>query len=186
MGGTVRYRIAARACVLVLAFLGALISPGSAAWAHDEAVSFSPSAGANLTALPERVSVTLRDAPGSGPIALRVVGPDGRSVTTAPASVVDNVVSVPVRRTADGTYHASYSLVSDDGHPVSGSFEFVLQGGPTKAAAPVSAVPSGVLGDNTGWHRWLPVAAALVLAGGILAWLRTRSRLGKLTKSGNP
>src|SRR3954447_18315509 len=124
--------------VILAALLLALLLPASAS-AHARLQSTTPQAGAALGRAPATVTVRFDEAVESAFGALTVTDANGERVDdgrrTRPA---DNgsAVSVALRRgLPDGAYTADYRVVSDDGHPVAGTFVFrVGPGGPSPAA----------------------------------------------------
>jgi methionine-rich copper-binding protein CopC len=117
----------------------ALLAAAPAASAHAVLRSTNPRAGATIGRLPERVVVTFDDTIGT-PAYVTVTGPDGRA-DTGDALVDGDSVSVALRAGGSaGDYTVAYRVVSDDGHPVEGTFDFRLSGAPTSPAP--SSVPS--------------------------------------------
>ncbi|MFC9971622.1 copper resistance protein CopC [Spirillospora sp. NPDC127200] len=103
------------------------------------------------------------------------------------ARAVDNRVAQQVRGTlANGKYTVGWRVVSEDGHPVSGSYTFTVEGStpPSGTGAPVSesAAPAPLPAQtqaaekessgSSGW-LWIGLAAVLIalIAGGV-AWAR--------------
>ena len=154
--------------------------------------STNPRAGATVARLPARVVVTFDDTIGT-PAYVTVTGPAGRA-DTGDAQVQGDAVSTALRPGGSpGAYTVAYRVVSDDGHPVEGTFAFTLTGA-AGSAAPSSAVPSvradaaaapaqgGPPTDDGHGGHWLAGIAggAMVVAGaGALIWeRRQRGRAG--------
>ncbi len=133
----------AAAAVVLAGGVGVVAAP--AASAHAVLRSTSPRAGEVLTSAPAQVVVTFDDTV-TAPGFLTVTGPGGR-VDAGPAQVAGDHVSVPLEAgAASGVYAVAYRVVSDDGHPVQGTFGFTLRlaGGAASSASttPAGAVPS--------------------------------------------
>jgi methionine-rich copper-binding protein CopC len=184
-----------RAVAAVALALGALVVTATAAAAHAILLATTPSDGSVLRTSPNAVSLRF-DEDVFRPVFLTVTGPSGR-VDTGATTIKGSVVSVKVRpTTADGAYTVAYRVVSDDGHPVEGGFQFAI-GAPAASstsssstgAAAASPQPSArpstaavartgasTTGQASGSH-WLAafVGIAVVLAGaGALLWERLR------------
>jgi copper transport protein len=132
---------------LVLAALGALVLAPAAAQAHATLEDTSPERGADLKAAPRAVTFRF-DEPVEGNFgAVRVYDAKGRRVDDS--KVVHpggrgSEVSVGLRSgLADGTYTATYRVISADSHPVSGGVVFSVGKPGTGPAATVSDLLSG-------------------------------------------
>ena len=177
-----------RLVTLVLtAVLVVLVAPAAAA--HDALGGSSPAAGSTVTVAPVEVRLTFAEPLTAQGLGVAVTGPDGTSVATGTPSVRANEVTqalVPLTRS--GTYTVAYRVVSADGHPVSGSYPFVLalpssaspgtstpSATPSQTGSPV-AEPTGddVRGtDLTPWVVGLGLVVAAVL--GVLTARRRRT-----------
>lgn len=104
---------------------------GPSATAHDVLESTDPPDGAVLEAAPEQVVLTFT-APQAGVGAEVVVtGPDGAPWSEGPAVVAGPTVTQALAAgMPDGAYTVSWRSVAQDGHPVTGSFGFVVAGPP--------------------------------------------------------
>ncbi|GAA2000680.1 copper resistance CopC family protein [Catenulispora subtropica] len=157
-----------------LALLGVLLIAGPAA-AHAKLVGTSPGPGAGTA--PSTVSLTFDEPVADEGATVLVTSPDGASVTSGAAAVTGAVVTVPLKHlTATGAYRVSWRVVSDDGHPVSGQWQFAVT---ALAAADPAAAPAGPAGDPpTNW--WvahllhLAIGAGIVITGGWLMVVLTR------------
>lgn len=111
--------------VLLVAVTGAV-----PALAHSSSVSTSPEDGATLEVLPDRVSVTLDERPMDVGHAMAVTAPDGTIVSTGQPKVTGHQLSIAVRPGGPaGAYTVGYRVVSADGHPLTGSFDFTVTSG---------------------------------------------------------
>jgi methionine-rich copper-binding protein CopC len=165
----------------------ALLLGASPAFAHAEFESSDPADGASLATGPSRVSVTFSDTMQQGFNELTVIGPDGTTHYENGEVLADgDTVSVAVNPLGPaGRYQVGYRVLSDDGHPVSGSIAFTLTApGPAAAQpassaaaaapAPAEASPAPVAQQDTGsggspvWP-WIVGAVVLVAAGVVVA-----------------
>jgi copper resistance protein C len=181
-------RIRRAAAAIVLAVAGIVVTATAAA-AHAILLATTPADGTVLRASPKQVSLRFDEAVGR-PAYLTVTGPGGR--TDAGTTTIDGpVVSVKLRPiTSSGRYTVAYRVISDDGHPVEGTFQYQLAGAapagspssspgaaaasPAPSAAAVVRTAAGTTGQRSGGH-WPAVFAgiAVVLLGaGALVWER--------------
>lgn len=179
------------AVVTMLCGLALLLGAGPAL-AHTRLESSDPADGASLATAPERVSLTFNETMQPGFTTLTVVGPDQAHYETGDVTANGDTVSIAVRPLGPtGGYQIGYRVVSEDGHPVSGSVGFTLTtAGPGSAAAspattgaaapapapsaPVAAesAPAQPAGDG-GAPIWPWIVGAVVLVvGGVVAALR--------------
>jgi copper transport protein len=176
------------AAVLLLVLLGLLVGAGAAS-AHADLESSSPAAGAEVPTSPG--VVTLRFSEGVSLVSGSVVVLDaqGRRVDAAdarhPASDSATVVATLRPALPIGTYTVQWHVLSDDSHPVSGSFTFgvgvVPTGAPAGGAAGAPADAGSTDGVVTGLHwvaQLLALAGTVVLAGGVffVVWLWPEGR----------
>ncbi len=175
-----------------LVALAALWGSGpTAAWAHPLLIQASPQPGVVADASPRAISLALTEPAVARGSRIRVIGPDGARVAVGPVrgSGGGRALAVTPRRPLrSAVYDVRWSVLGDDGHVVSGSFDFGVAG--AKGAAPrgVETLSSG--GGGRGGEdaaadgvvkilgRWLGIVAASVLFGGfvLLAQLRRRRR----------
>ncbi|WP_159792854.1 copper resistance CopC family protein [Puerhibacterium puerhi] len=126
-------RAAVVAVAAALAAPGLLTLAAAPASAHNVLVGTNPPADQTLAEPLDQVTLTFDDVvldlgggggEGGGGTALDVTGPDGTHHATACPSVVDTTVSAPVALGEAGTYTVAYRVVSADGHPISGRYQF--------------------------------------------------------------
>ncbi|MEV7611271.1 copper resistance protein CopC [Microbacterium sp. NPDC089320] len=192
----------ALAAALLTAFL-VLFAPLSAS-AHDSLLASSPEADSTVDVLPDELTLTfsakLIDETGATEVV--VTDPSGGSVTDGAATVEGAIVTQPLAAEAPaGVYHVIWKVVSSDGHPTSGEFDFTVttsteaaptaepSGEPT-ATATAAPEPSATAGPGTDATPapveedssastamiWvLGILGALVIAG-IVVWLVVRGR----------
>jgi methionine-rich copper-binding protein CopC len=128
------------ALALGLAAVFAGVSPASA---HAELVEASPAADSLIGALPEYVDLTFGEnimtIEGSeGSNIITVVDANGAKVDDETIVVDAAVVSVGIKAGfGNGTYTVTYRVVSEDGHPIEGSYKFeVGEAAQTSVIAP--------------------------------------------------
>jgi copper resistance protein C len=117
-----------------LALAVAAVLPSQAAFAHAELETSNPEANSVVGAAPQVVSLTFGEK-------LMVMEGDKEAnqvqVTDGAGTRVDNgdyqvtgeVLTVSLKPDqADGTYKVTYRVVSEDGHPIEGVYEFEVNG----------------------------------------------------------
>jgi methionine-rich copper-binding protein CopC len=164
---TMRATAVATACAV-----GLLVAVGTVpASAHASLVRSSPADRSSVATAPRTVSLTF-DENLRMPSVILVTDADGASVVNGKTSVVDNVVSTPVRPGAAGALTVVYRVLSADGHPVSGRLFFTVGSGSPggersdngATAAAAHHHESGSSGSPT---RVVAMLAALALVGGV-------------------
>jgi methionine-rich copper-binding protein CopC len=161
----------------------ALLLGTSPAFAHTRLESSDPADGASLDAAPTQVSLTFNESVPAEFAQITVIGPDGTSYPTGAVVAADGVLTAPVAGLGPaGRYEIGYRVVSDDGHPVTGSLAFTLTtaAAPSSAAAaptaPTPAAPAPAAAaqpDDGGAPVWPWIAGAVALvAAGVVAALR--------------
>jgi methionine-rich copper-binding protein CopC len=138
-----------RIAVAVLGLLaGALIvgaTPLSAS-AHDQVLSTAPAAQEHLDVAPTEVSMVFSDAVLDLGATILIADMAGTDWAAGDVRIDGNSVSQGLNGDlADGRYQVRWRVVSADGHPISGTFDFAL--GEVSAAAPAaSGSPSATPG----------------------------------------
>jgi methionine-rich copper-binding protein CopC len=174
------YRRLYRQLVVGLVAGVALLLGAGTAFAHDVLTASDPANGSSLATGPSKVTLTF-DLPVKEYFStITVLGPDGNHYEAGPSAVDGSTVSAPVQPLGPaGGYTVGYRIVSDDGHPVSGSVRFTLtQAGPghgvpaaesagssAEAAAPSPGQPGGPDGSGGSGGQ-----ASDSGSGGIPAW----------------
>lgn len=160
--------------LLVLAGLfGALLFTAPAASAHASVVGSDPVDGSRLKTAPTTVSVTFdQGVTLNNEGYLRVVDQSGRRVDSGQPSHPNGVaakIAVAVKSgLSDGTYTASFRIISADGHPVAGSIRFVVGSGELAAGAAPASTVDGTTSVVFDVVRWLAYGGLALLGG---AWL---------------
>lgn len=188
---TRRFRIAG-----VLAVLGGLLGAGvalaPAASAHAVLVSSSPVDGSRVNVEPAQVRLTFDEGIGLIPSSEEVISTDGVRADTGHAHLAGDgtTIVLPLKpHLPDGTYSATWRVVSADTHVVSGSITFGLGVDPGAGVA-AAADHTGQLDVAADVAQWL-VYAGIVLLAGVLAaarllwpWAGGRRRVRMLAWAG--
>lgn len=157
---------------IVLAFL--LLAMSVAAHGHAVVVETLPTDGALIAAAPDQVVIRFNEP--VSPVTAQVLNAAGEEVTPADAARVqgnDLRIALPSAM-AQGSYIASYRVISADSHPVGGSIVFSVGRVSERVTAPMAAA------DDTGWTvamtlvRTILYAGILGGAGGVLFLLAVR------------
>jgi len=102
-----------------------LVSSAAAATAHASLNATSPDDGAVLETAPSSFSLTFSEP--VSPLSLRLVGPDGSSISLDSFVIEDRTLKIEAPSgLARGTHALSWRIVSEDGHPVGGSVVFSI------------------------------------------------------------
>ncbi len=178
-------RLGRRLALVLAAAVVTLVAGAAPAYAHDTLIASDPSDGAELSAVPNRVSLTFSASPLTAGAFLSAVGPDGAPIELGPPTFDGPRVSSTWPRTAAsaGVYQLVWRVVSSDGHPIEGTLSFSLDGSaasptstssaptssastPAESTAAASSSPSDVATPTGSW--FLPIAigagAAVLLA----------------------
>ncbi len=125
--------------LLSLSFLGGV---GPAA-AHAELVGTSPVDGAVLESAPESLTLSFNSTLLEGMVEVAVSNSAGELVTgvVAESAGTDAVAFWPADLPGD-TYKVAYRIVSEDGHPVTGSFSFSYPDSATASASTSASAPA--------------------------------------------
>ncbi|MRX44433.1 copper resistance CopC family protein [Agromyces kandeliae] len=112
-----------------LAALATVAGPALPAFAHNTVIAVSPDGEETVTEQPGVVWLETNDAllDAEGAAAMDVVGPDGLHYATQCATVDGAIASVAAELGEPGEYTVVWRVVSADGHPISGDFEFEWQ-----------------------------------------------------------
>jgi len=155
--------LAAMAAVMALALV---VAPSASA--HAVVVSSNPSDGERLTTSPATVSLQFNEAISADLGGLRVVSSSGTSVDAGPDRVSGPTLSVDLQPDLpDGTYVATYRVISSDGHPVKGALVFAV-GDASAAGVDASSFLNGNSSDR-GFEVFGAVARFLAYAGALTA-----------------
>lgn len=180
-------RTAARAIAAILLTVATMLAGATPALAHTSLVSSDPANGAVIQAAPVTLTLTFTDSMQADFSTVTVTGQDGAGATVEELrSDGDAVVVTVAPLTRSGRYDVGYRVLSQDGHPVTGTVAFTLQlpaqsgaaapPSPTGAAAAPTVTPppsesAAPAGAGTPVWPWL-VAALVLVGGGVGAALR--------------
>ena len=160
----------ALAVVTALLVLWGLVAAPSAS-AHAVVISTNPADGALLQTAPTQVSIVFSEAVELQLGAVRVFAPDGSRADVGsaghPAGKADTVTIGLRPGLKNGTYVASWRVISADSHPVHGGFTFSIGTTSAPAAAGNTATPAGdkTVGFLFGIGRWLAFLGFALLVG---------------------
>jgi copper transport protein len=152
---------------LAIAMIGLALVPAAAS-AHARLEGTSPGRGATVASEPAQVVFRFDEPVEASFGAVRVF--DARGARVDDGRLVrpggdQRVAGTALRRgLADGTYTATYRVISADGHPVSGGFTFSIG---HAGAAPSKDVADLIAAGNAG--KWAGVAFGATKAVGYLA-----------------
>lgn len=163
-----------RFLALLLGLLGLGLIFAAPASAHATVVTTDPADGSRLKAAPHTVTVVFDENVGLGDVGyLHVTDQAGKRVDARAAyhpGGAGNKVADDLRSgLGDGTYTASFRIVSADSHPVAGTIRFVVGNGPLAqgSVSTGSTTNPGTSGAFT-LARWISYCGLAVLFG---AWL---------------
>lgn len=135
---------------LLLAGFTAVLATAQPAHAHDELVSTLPAAGERLDAAPKELELTFSNALMDLGNQVQVLDADGRNWAEAALVLNRETLVQPLpAEMPNGEYSVRWRAVSSDGHPITGSYEFLV-GADAVAGSAVTAVPaeSGTAADG--------------------------------------
>jgi methionine-rich copper-binding protein CopC len=117
-----------------LALAIAAVLPSQAAFAHAELETSNPEANSVVGAAPQVVSLTFGEKlmvmeGDKEANQVQVTDGGGTRVDNGDYQVTGEVLTVSLKPDqADGTYKVTYRVVSEDGHPIEGVYEFDVNG----------------------------------------------------------
>ncbi|PZP27464.1 MAG: transcriptional regulator [Kocuria rhizophila] len=130
----------------VLTALFMLVSTAQPAAAHDETIGSDPESGASLDASPESLTLTFSGNVMDIGREIRVTDSAGESLVERESTVERQRVIQPLANpgsTEDETYTVVWRVVSEDGHPIEGTFEYTVgQGAGEQAGQGPTQEPS--------------------------------------------
>jgi len=173
-----------RKALIALALTGvALLGMATPALAHNVIIGSAPANNASVATGPSTISLTFDQyVQGADVNQIAVTGPNGGQWAEGPISVVNNMISAPLRPLGPaGKYTVGYRVLSADGHPVTGEVSFTLTAAGTgtpaavdAARSPGSSAQAAPASSSTGIPIWVWIAGAVVLlALGLTVALRT-------------
>lgn len=135
---------------------------GTPAVGHAGLVSTDPVDGSTVSALPRQVTLTFNEPvrlPGAD--AVTGVAADGSAWAVAAVARDKRVLVVPLDDPGTGDVVLSWRVVADDGHELTGTLRFTVEGAGATAVPPDAAASAGVA---TWVARGIAGAGLLVLA----------------------
>jgi len=110
--------------LLVILGVGVL-GPARAASAHAELLATDPVDGSLVNTAPQQVTLQFSEDVAVQPDGVRVLDADAARVDTGQAKAAGNTITVPLKTSVpDGSYVVAWRVISADGHPVRGAFNF--------------------------------------------------------------
>lgn len=174
--------------------LAAILGISVPATAHAELVEASPAADSLIGALPEYVDLTFGEnimtLDGSeGSNIITVIDSNGAKVDDETIVVNAAVVSVGIKPGfGNGSYTVTYRVVSEDGHPIEGSYKFevgeaaqtnVIAPAPSPSASHTDEEHAALEAQSTA-NTVIAIVAGTVLVGAVAAiFLIIRRRKGQ-------
>lgn len=159
-----RQLVGALAVALVAA--AAVLGLAAPAAAHASLVRTDPAEGAVLASAPERIRFTFSEAVSAVPDSVQVFDAAGEAVD-ATASVRDAELDATLtEEVGQGTLVVVWRVLSEDGHPISGSLSFSVGApSPSVQAPPVAAADSDDASALLSVVRWVGYAGLLATGG---------------------
>lgn len=189
-------RIARLVTAAVAAAVVAVISTGSPALAHNSLTKAVPAKNATVTRSPAKVELSFLQKVDATKLTIEVTDAQQQKVPSGDAEADGKKGVLTLTGTlANGTYTVTYSVVSEDGHPVKGSYKFTVDApvppsassepeAPASTPAEVPAsTPATVAAADTSADDGGPgaglimaiVAAVAVIAAGAIFLVRRRN-----------
>ncbi|TQL67890.1 copper transport protein [Nocardioides albertanoniae] len=165
-------RALGRLLVVLAAAAYAVLLSISPAQAHASLIGTNPEEGAVLEAAPDEVVFTFDEGVTLPPKGVTVYDAKGEEVASeASAGGTEMKVALPEASSlGDGSYVVAWRVVSNDGHPISGSLTFAVGAPSLSVAPPPSTAPSTATAVLHGVLQFVQYAALLLVAG--LIWFR--------------
>ena len=131
-------RVAAVVLAALLA-LAAVLRPAGRADAHNALQGTDPADGSTVDVPPAQITLTFDQPAQALGTEIAVVGPDGATVSTGDAQLVDSTVTQALAADLPaGAYTVQWRVTSADGHPLSGELAFTASNGAAPAAEPTA------------------------------------------------
>lgn len=134
------HRIISRITPVVAVAAATAVVLAPAASAHDQLISTNPASGSHLATAPKDLSLTFNTTPLTVGNQIVVRGPGDPAAPVVP-KLSGRTLSIPFTAHGNGAYQVTWRVVSSDGHPISGSFGFTLEGEKTSASTPGGEAP---------------------------------------------
>lgn len=167
-----RWRSLAQLFAVLVAVAAGVLLPATPASAHTALVSTNPANGSVLAAAPDQVSLTFNEPVRLASGGLRVYQADGQLVALTVTDGEDTVIRADLPEPlVAGTHLLSWRVVSQDGHPLTGTVSFSIEH-PSESTFPATALQepasttSGLKSAVQGAHY-----LGLLVAAGLVAFL---------------
>lgn len=154
-----------RLLVLSAVMVAGLLFRVSDLAAHGVLQSSVPANGAHLNAVPRELRLSFTEAPQLALARVQLTGPDGRAVTLGALSIAPESPRTLLASIAGplqgGSYTVAWQVAGADGHPVRGTFRFVVAPGAAGLTSSSSAnkEQAGQRSDSAAHHA--PVSMPL-------------------------
>ena len=186
------HKLVPRAFVAIMALTLMLFGSATAALAHDSVTGTSPSDGATVQSMPEKIEISMSNTPAVVGSEVQVLDASGTNWATGGVDVLDKVATQHVSPGAPaGDYTVKWRLVSADSHPLEGEFGFTATAAATAAAGQGAVAGPGVsvspepqstpeVVQDSNTAPWAIVGLVVVLLGIVVAMVvLARRRLAK-------
>jgi copper transport protein len=143
------------ALLLIFVFIAAIFAAyPQSVQAHASLERYSPEPNTQLKASPPKVELTFNEAVEAGVGSVQVIDSLSNSVTNAKPAVSQDrrTISLPLPALKEGVYTVAYKIVSIDGHPMTGSYVFVVGNPPGAKDASAFNVHSQLGHSGHGAH----------------------------------
>ena len=149
-------------------FVGVLVAAASPAAAHANLEATEPAAEVVVDTSPSEVRLTFSEPVNASLGGIHVLAPFGSRVDDGTTTSSDGgaVIATEVDADAEGTYLVEWSVVSEDGHLLEGSFIYSV--GQESAVAQASHEGRDVTRLLAGLARWTAYAGTLLLIGALV------------------
>ncbi len=169
----VRSRLLPAVCAPILPLLvvaAVVLGTASSASAHAGVVSTNPDQRSTVQTLPAELRLTFNEDM-NRPSYVTLTAPDGEVVVDGEAAIegVDVVQAIDADPGLAGTYRVDYRVISADGHPVEGAFEFDVASGDEVEQGAIAKVTS-----STTW--WVALVAVPWILLVVVLVVRARRR----------
>lgn len=158
------------AVVLLCLALGLASAP--AASAHDQLVSSTPATGERMSVAPSSVALKFTEPLLTLGHEIRVVDAASRNWVEGDAVLARETLTQPLAAgLPEGEYQVRWRMVSSDGHPINGSYSFLVgpgaQAGSIPAPGSVTGPVTSTVPDNAAAAATAPVLPGWLIAAGI-------------------
>ncbi|GAA4583800.1 hypothetical protein GCM10023194_22030 [Planotetraspora phitsanulokensis] len=162
-----------RVAAVALVACAATLLIATPARAHNVLIGSDPRQGAVLATMPGKVTLTFDQAVRRDFARIAVTGPDGARYEQGDVGVSGNGIFVALRgQGPSGTYSIGYRIVSNDGHPVTGTVSFAVGNATTGQTGASGGLPGPgtTMGPATGGIVASGVAPPVSASSGAWVW----------------